>query len=200
VRIRHLYPMLAMALLAPASALAARAEILPEDVAKASFLPATDAIRGLGGKPLWTENTDGGFVNRYRLSYFGILRYRVMVQIDEKPEGVALLRANVTFDRKSVERIRTHLSKKELAEFKGVASTSGLWTIHPEFWITTVEDDICLDGMEAVLEWRGPKGYRYSQGNTSCAAPEGMNRLVERMIALARIRSNKRWLPWTKSN
>lgn len=182
----------------PGSLSAKTAPFPPEVVKGAGGLVPEHRMRDFAAKPLWPETERDGYRNRHRLIYYGILRYSLMIQIDEKVDGPTRLIARVLLDQKLVEHKSRNLRAEEIATFKKTTADAGLWSIHPEFWMMNDPDDICIDGMEAILEWQGEKGYRYSEGNTSCTSPPGMNRLAETMVDLAEIQTNKWWFPWAK--
>jgi aspartate/tyrosine/aromatic aminotransferase len=153
-------------------------------------------MRAFRSESLWVEAATKRFPERYRMTYFGILIDSLQIQIDQNLDGTARLKAQVHRRKRLIEEKQVRLSKRAFEDFKAVAEDSGLWTQYPEFWVLKDEDEICVDGMEALLERRDSRGYKFSHGNTSCTSPPGMGRLAEKMIALARLETRTKWLPW----
>jgi hypothetical protein len=149
-------------------------------------------------EPLWPTDALKDYPERYRLTYFGILRYRLQIRIDGRSNGTALLRATLVRDRRVIETQRREITATEFAVLRDAATSSGLWSIFPEFWVPEDSDDICVDGMEAVLERHTFSGYGYSRGNTSCTSPPGMSLLAERMVKMAQLETPTRWFPWSE--
>jgi hypothetical protein len=171
---------------------------LPPEVISRSPYPAwfQEKMQSFRSESLWVEAATERYPERYRMTYFGILIDSLQIQIDRNLDGTARLTAQVHRRKRLIEEKQVRLSKREFADFKAVAEDSGLWNQYPEFWVLTDKDEICLDGMEALLERRDSHGYRFSNGNTSCTAPPGMGRLAEKMITLTRLETHTKWLPW----
>ena len=171
---------------------------LPPDVVMGAELSDwyVGSLNSFESRPLWTDEADDGYIERYRFTYFGILTTSLQIGIDRKANGKAFLYAEVRRRNSAIERKRFWLSQRDFSEFKKASDDSGLWGAHPEFWVFKNENDICLDGMEVLLERLDADGYRFSNANTSCTSPAGMNRLAEKMVELAHLKSRVRWFPW----
>jgi hypothetical protein len=178
---------------------AKRAELpLPKEVISGSPHPEwfQGKMQAFRSESLWVEAATERYPERYRMTYFGILIDSLPIQIDRNLDGTAKLTAQVHRRMRLIEEKQVRLSIHDFAEFKAVADGSGLWTEYPEFWVFKDKDEMCLDGMEALMERRDGRGYRFSNGNMSCTAPPGMGRLAEKMIALARLETRTKWLAW----
>lgn len=173
---------------------------LPQEVISASPYPESfqSRMKEFRSEALWSETAIARYPERYRMTYFGILIDSLQIQIDRNQDGTARLLVRVHRRKQVIEEKSVRLSRREFEEFKGVAEASGLWTKYPEFWVSTDADEMCLDGMEALMERRDNRGCRFSHGNTSCTSPPGMGRLAEKMIVLARLQTRTKWLPWQK--
>lgn len=192
----------AMLLLVAGSALAGpktNVDPLPPEVVKGDETPeySQNTFKRFRSEPLWTADALKGHSARYRFTYWGILTHSLQVRIDISLKGKAVLHAKVLRHGREIERQTRVLSGRELSEFRKLADESGLWSGYPEFWVLKDPDDICLDGMEAAVEKLDAAGYRFSMGNTSCTSPKGMNLLIDKMAALARLDSEVRWFPWS---
>lgn len=175
------------------------ASMLLGAAAPAPPFPAPDpwvehAYARFGGDRLSADDALAGRDARYRFTYFGILRHSLQIRIDHRPGDRAILRAIVFERAERVEDKTVRLTPAQYAAFLRRAEESGLWSIHPEYWALG-NDEVCLDGMEAIVERRDARGYRYSQANTSCASPVGMDRLIADMVDLARLETRVRWFP-----
>lgn len=120
------------------------------------------------------------------------MRTRIMIRIDQNEKGVIKGAAVKTRDGRIIRKWKFDVSQTRLDEI--YAAKGRLWTLYPETWDVSDEDEqICLDGIDILLERVDSKGYGISQGNSPCTAPQEMLDVMNKMIETAGLKPGGWW-------
>lgn len=167
-------------------------EMLPPDITERFH---AGHFRGFREPPLWLPEAARGYRTRLRVTASGIAFLKGSVRIDQHDDG-RITGHVVTIDGPEQERSARSFraSHRDVQEIVRIAEEGRIWSIHPQFWVLADPDDICIDGIDVVLERVDSAGYRFSQANVSCAAPHAFRRIAERMFEIAREERLKRLL------
>jgi hypothetical protein len=155
-------------------------------------------VRMVDEPPLWPAGAANGYQRRLRLLVTPSLsRQQIAIRIDTTASGKAyayLTRLEPHPDGggwEVVEQRRTAIPADELANLDALVAKSNLWKTYPEYWVFGKEaNEICLDGVELIVERATADGYRFSEGNAQCTAPRSMLLLAAEMIRLAHSRGS----------
>jgi hypothetical protein len=149
-----------------------------------------NVARGFGEAPLGPAQASTGYRQRLRLFLWPPRRQRVAIRIDTDLSGrsfgyfVRQEPSGQGHDWEVSERRRFGVSPADLAALDGLVAKSKLWTIYPEYWHLR-EGDICVDGVEMVMERATAEGYRVSEANAQCTAPASMLAVAAKMVDMA---------------
>jgi hypothetical protein len=150
---------------------------------------------------LWPSSALSGFKSRIRLKIKGINLLSAMIRIDEREDGRFRGRA-LLIQRRRDRRTGTLLppetselsfrpSAEQMRELRAKIVAAKLWRIYPQHW---VNDDICIDGEQLAFERLDAEGYRFSEANAQCTAPEEVIEVARAMIRMAGVRRAEKLL------
>ena len=167
---------------------AQRVSMLPPDIDQ-QYSPAW--IAGYGERPLWTARAGKGYRTRLRMSLAGISLTRVSIRIDERDNGAIagrILVGRLPRGRRGLEvaERRFPVTRAQFDALQQRIRQSRLWQTYPQYWYLSEEDNICVDGMELVMERVDAAGYRFAHANAQCGAPADMLAVASAMIDLSR--------------
>jgi hypothetical protein len=160
---------------------------LPPDVRGQTYLPS---LAGLAEPPLWPAGASRGYSRRIRLILIPTLRRRLSIRLDTRLSGQSVGHiVRQAYDQETHDWVDTDdrafsINQADLATLDGLIAGSKIWNLYPEFW-QAPKDSICIDGVEIVLERATPAGYRYSEANAQCTAPQSMLKIAGQMVAMA---------------
>jgi hypothetical protein len=149
-------------------------------------------LRAMREPPLWTPQAIETHPDRIRLLVLPVFYKGFAVRIDRMPDGKGLLVAKLLSGRGGykageIEKRRSiSLSAAQLAILDQKIAASGIWKFYPEAF-NQGEDEVCLDGIEVVLERNSAKGHQYSNANIVCSVSSGFINVMREILALAEI-------------
>jgi len=179
--------MLVAAFIAPvlAGCVSTRTPMLPPEVEDWGALPS-----GLAEPPLWPRQAMAGYRRRLRLVLSPMVRQRVSIRIDTDASGrtvahfARLEPSEVARGWEVTETYSRPVPTKALARLDALIGQSKLWEIYPQYW-QSPPGEICVDGVEMIMERASAQGYRFSEANTLCTAPSSMLAVAAQMIDIA---------------
>jgi hypothetical protein len=144
-------------------------------------------LEGLGEPPLWSANAVEGRSRRIRLLLVPprITRVRVAIRIDTTVSGRAVghwVRRERRHGRWTTQKRRFSVRREDLARLDVLIAQSRLWRLYPEYWES---EDICVDGVQLIMERATAEGYRFSEANAQCTAPRDYLEVAAQMIDMA---------------
>ncbi|MGV3770566.1 MAG: hypothetical protein ACO1NM_11095 [Sphingobium phenoxybenzoativorans] len=138
---------------------------------------------------LWQQGNLKGFTERFRLSISGIVKQRVIIRLDVRPDGrirgkLRLVTMSWDNDGLVIDTDRAfHVRNADMENLRTRIIDARLWNVRPqEHW---VNDEICVDGEQLVFERLNADGYSFSEANAQCTAPPAILDVARSMIELS---------------
>jgi hypothetical protein len=162
-----------------------RTPMLPPEVHDPGAFPD-----GLAEPPLWPSAAMAGYRRRLRLVLSPMVRQRVSIRIDTDATGRTVAhftRLEPSGEGRVWEITETRgrpVSAAAVARLDALISQSKLWGIYPQYWQYPA-GEICVDGVEMIMERASTQGYRFSEGNAQCTMPSSVLAVAAQMIDIA---------------
>lgn len=141
--------------------------------------------------PIWPASAAEGYKRRLRLFILPPSPQRIAIRIDTDSRGETIghaIRAmGLTSGRgwRVVQKRSFSVTPEDLDALNDLIAQSKLWQIHPQHWVDTDTNSVCVDGVQIVMERVEERQYRFSEANAQCTAPDTMLKVASKMIDLA---------------
>lgn len=152
-----------------------------------------NAWRGLGEPTFWRDGDLGPYRSRIRVSFVTSLAHNgeAIIRIDRDASGAGhgvLIRG----DGHGVRARRFfQVEREDLERLDALMAQPPLFQQFPEIW----EGGVCIDGVEVVIERLNAEGYRFSEANVVCAAPQAFLDVTREIIRVSGETTLYEWVP-----
>jgi len=137
---------------------------------------------------LHSEKAKGRYKERHRFSISGVACREFVIRLDvvESGSGRGKIKTRDRCkNRFSIDEKRFVVSSKEVEQLQTLIADADLYEFYPEVWEYSDEDEICIDGMQILLERRDHTGYGVSMANAQCTAPSEVKAIAQKFIDMA---------------
>lgn len=136
---------------------------------------------------LWSAGALARHRSRLRLSAYGIFCLRVVIRIDETTSGSFLgtykAERGCRGAALETEILHFNVSKRDMAGLHDLLHKNDILQQPRQGW--DMDEDMCLDGEEILIELVDQGGYRATGANVPCTAPQEFREVARRIIDLA---------------
>lgn len=137
---------------------------------------------------LHSENARGRYMARHRFSISGVACREFVIRLDVVKSGSGrgkIKTRDRCKDRFSIDEKRFLVNSIQVELLQALIADAGLYEFYPEVWEYSNEDEICIDGMQILLERRDHTGYGVSMANAQCTAPVKVRAIAQKFIDIA---------------